>query len=244
MRPVLIPWPSAWVARAASASGVATRWMPTPLGPVHVYDAPGAGSVPTTVLLHGITRARRLRSRARAPAARTSPRRRTRFPGHGFSPAPSANADAGGASRRDDARARRLLDEPAIVVGNSLGGALRLCTTPLRARSGWGAGPRVARRGAVDRRRVARAEGRVRLRLTGGRPRSSPACTTGPRSSRASWHTSSRLRWGAEWSRIARGGEQRASRRPRRSSRRCRCRCSSCGGGRSGCCPIRISSTS
>jgi pimeloyl-ACP methyl ester carboxylesterase len=106
---------------------------------MHLYDAPGRGSLPTTVLLHGIgsnatpfgpvlARLQREVRRVVAPD----------YPGHGFSRL------AKGTLTPDllfESLSRVLddtLDEPAIVVGNSLGGALALhyaITRPERVRA-------------------------------------------------------------------------------------------------------------
>jgi pimeloyl-ACP methyl ester carboxylesterase len=127
MRPVLIPLAERLGRYALRRRGVQTRWMPTALGRVHVYDAPGKGPLPTTVLLHGISSSAtpfgpvlaRLRRHVRRVVAPD-------YPGHGFTPAPSETLTP---EALLDAMTRvldDLLDEPAIVVGNSLGGALAL----------------------------------------------------------------------------------------------------------------------
>jgi pimeloyl-ACP methyl ester carboxylesterase len=127
MRPVLIPLAELLGRRALRKRGVRTRWANTPLGRIHLYDAPGYGSLPTTVLLHGIGSnatpfgplLARLRQHVRRVVAPD-------YPGHGFSPTPDAtlrpDALLDAVSQVLDA----TVDEPAIVVGNSLGGALAL----------------------------------------------------------------------------------------------------------------------
>lgn len=96
-------------------------------GAVHVYDAPGGGSLPATVLLHGIgssaTAYGGLMMALRPHVARiVAPD----LPGHGFS-APLAEVPSG---RELAARAVEivdaLIDGPSVVVGTSLGGALAL----------------------------------------------------------------------------------------------------------------------
>jgi pimeloyl-ACP methyl ester carboxylesterase len=139
MRPVLIPLVERLGRYALVRRGVRTRWLHTPLGRIHAYDAAGRGTLPTTVLLHGIgsnatpfgpvlARLARHVRRVVAPD----------YPGHGFSPSPrsSLTPDAlfGALSHALD----HALDEPAIVVGNSLGGALALhyaMTRPERVRA-------------------------------------------------------------------------------------------------------------
>jgi pimeloyl-ACP methyl ester carboxylesterase len=127
MRPVLIPLAECLGRYALRRRGVRTRWLHTPIGRIHAYDATGRGSLPTTVLLHGIGSnatpfgpvLARLALHVRRVVAPD-------YPGHGFSPLPrsSLTPDAlfGAVSHALD----HALDEPAVVVGNSLGGALAL----------------------------------------------------------------------------------------------------------------------
>lgn len=139
MRPILIPLAERLGRRALHRRGARTRWVETPAGRMHLYDAPGRGSLPTTVLLHGIgsnatpfgpvlARLQREVRRVVAPD----------YPGHGFSRL------SRGALTPDllfESLSRVLddtLDEPAILVGNSLGGALALhyaITRPQRVRA-------------------------------------------------------------------------------------------------------------
>ena len=104
-------------------SGVATTYLSTPLGRLHVYDAPGTGRG-TIVLLHGI-------SATAAPFAPLIGRLRPDFarviaidlPGHGFSDAtrvpltPELLFDTMTAAIDELARGERI-----TIVGNSLGG--------------------------------------------------------------------------------------------------------------------------
>jgi pimeloyl-ACP methyl ester carboxylesterase len=127
MRPVLIPLAERLGRYALRRRGVVTRWMPTPLGPVHVYDAPGRGPLPTTVLLHGIGSSAtpfgpvlgRLRRHVRRVVAPDCP-------GHGFTPPPAGPLTPEGLLGTVTGVLDELLDEPAVVVGNSMGGLLAL----------------------------------------------------------------------------------------------------------------------
>lgn len=126
MRPLLLPVAERLGRFAMRRRGIESRWIETAQGKVHVYDAPGSGSLPATVLLHGIGsaatpfgpvvgRLRRHMQRVVAPD----------YPGHGFSQrsgtlTPQALFDSVSA-------ALDALDVgPAIFVGNSLGGAVAL----------------------------------------------------------------------------------------------------------------------
>lgn len=113
--------------------GVESRFVDTPTVRVHLYDAPGTGSLPTVVLLHGIgtsatpfmPTAARLRKKARRVLAVDAP-------GHGFSETPKDPLDI---ERFRDALVHvldRELDAPALLVGNSLGGAMALHYAILR----------------------------------------------------------------------------------------------------------------
>ncbi len=110
----------------ANVMGVESRFVSTPVGQVHVYDAPGRGSLPTLVLLHGIGGSgtpylplfRRLRphfSRVLAPEA----------PGHGFSEVPST-ADPDRLLEAIFTVLDAELTGPAVLFGNSMGGGVAL----------------------------------------------------------------------------------------------------------------------
>jgi pimeloyl-ACP methyl ester carboxylesterase len=107
--------------------GVQSRWVQTAQGAVHAYDAPGRGDLPPTVLLHGLGSAatsfapllRRLQADVRRVVAPD-------YPGHGFSPTAASPLTARALIDSVSTVLDALLDEPAIVVGNSLGGAVAL----------------------------------------------------------------------------------------------------------------------
>ena len=127
MRPVLLPAIER-VGRAVLRSrGVSTRFVETSLGPVHVFDGPGRGSLPPVVVLQGLGSS----TVASTPfIARLLPHVRRvvapDYPGKGFSPEARARVtpDALGDAMVEALDA--LAGEPAIVVGNSLGGAVAL----------------------------------------------------------------------------------------------------------------------
>lgn len=103
------------------AMGFTIRRVPTRAGAVRVFEGPSRGSLPTVVLVHGLSAdaagylplVGRLRRHARVVALD--------LPGHGGSEAPGdltlASCVAGGV----EALASHLR-EPAVVFGNSLGG--------------------------------------------------------------------------------------------------------------------------
>src|SRR5580700_6315647 len=127
MRPVLIPLMER-VGRAALRSrGLTTLDVDTPLGPVHVYDGPGRGSLPPVVLLHGIGSS----ATPFAPLiARLLPNVQRviapDYPGHGFSADPASEVTPVALFEAMTGVLDHLVDTPALVVGNSLGGAIAL----------------------------------------------------------------------------------------------------------------------
>jgi pimeloyl-ACP methyl ester carboxylesterase len=127
MRPVIIPLMERLGRAALRSRGVDARQVPTPLGPVHVYDGKGRGSLRPVVLLHGIGSS----ATPFAPLiARLLPHVRRivapDYPGHGFSRDAGAEVTPLALFEAMTSALDGLLDEPAVVVGNSLGGALAL----------------------------------------------------------------------------------------------------------------------
>lgn len=107
--------------------------METPLGPVHAYQGPGQGSLPPLVLLHGIGAS----ATPFAPLVmRTLPHVRgvvvPDYPGHGFSAQPGAPVTIEALLASMTVALDTLLEEPAIVVGNSLGGVVALAYAQAR----------------------------------------------------------------------------------------------------------------
>ncbi len=107
--------------------GVKSRHIDTPVARVHLYDAPGEGTRKPVVLLHGI-------GASASPFALTLARLRKTSrrviaidaPGHGLSSQPKTNLCP---EKLFEALLHVLdqeLDEPALVVGSSLGGAMAL----------------------------------------------------------------------------------------------------------------------
>lgn len=104
------------------AFGYDSRWIDTPVGPVHTLSRAGAGTLPPVVLVHGLGAAalhwvplmRALRPHVSRVVA-------IDLPGHGFSfrpPELSEEVLTEGVLAALDA----VHQEPGVIVGNSLGG--------------------------------------------------------------------------------------------------------------------------
>jgi pimeloyl-ACP methyl ester carboxylesterase len=120
---MILPLLERGVRHGLRRSGVTTTYLSTPIGRLHVYDAPGTGRG-TIVLLHGISATSApfapLIARLRKDAARVIA---IDLPGHGFSDATRAKLtpellfDTMTAAIDELARGDQL-----TIVGNSLGG--------------------------------------------------------------------------------------------------------------------------
>jgi pimeloyl-ACP methyl ester carboxylesterase len=107
--------------------GFESRVVPVGPGRMHAFDAPGSGSLPTTVVLHGLGSSAisfgplltRIRPHARRVVAPD-------LPGHGFSEAPSGRLTPEGLFESAREALDTLVEEPVVLVGSSLGGALAL----------------------------------------------------------------------------------------------------------------------
>jgi pimeloyl-ACP methyl ester carboxylesterase len=108
-------------------TGFRSRTVPTAIGTVHAFDARGKGTLPTIVLLHGLGSAAtsfgplltRMRPHVRRLVALD-------LPGHGFSQSPSDRLSPQVLFTAVCQALDALVDEPMILVGGSLGGALAL----------------------------------------------------------------------------------------------------------------------
>ncbi len=107
---------------ALRLQGFTSRHVQTTCGRIHLFDAPGRGTLPPVVILHGISACaaqyepvlRRVRRWSRRVIAIDAP-------GHGLSDPPS-DWDLVGLQDATLAVLDQVLDEPAIVYGNSMGG--------------------------------------------------------------------------------------------------------------------------
>jgi pimeloyl-ACP methyl ester carboxylesterase len=107
--------------------GFQSRTVPTPLAEIHTYEAAGDGSLPTTVVLHGIGSSATSFGRMLA-CLRPHVRRLIALdlPGHGFSGTPAGRVTPDTLYQSVSAALDVLVDEPVLLIGNSLGGALAL----------------------------------------------------------------------------------------------------------------------
>lgn len=102
------------------------RHVRTAVGRVHLIEARGRGRLPTVVVLHGLSAAGShygpLLERLRRDVARVIA---PDLPAHGFSDTPGdVDVETLYVGLRE--ALDRVLDEPAVLVGNSLGGAVAL----------------------------------------------------------------------------------------------------------------------
>lgn len=127
MKPVVLPMLERVARMALGRRGVKSRFVQTRQGRMHVYDAAGRGDLPTLVVLHGI-------GSSGTPFTVMLPRLLAAFrrvvipdlPGHGFSEDPPSPFTPASLFDAIDTTLKELVPETAILVGNSLGGALAL----------------------------------------------------------------------------------------------------------------------
>jgi pimeloyl-ACP methyl ester carboxylesterase len=113
--------------RALEYKGVASRRRRTSVADLHFYDARGDGSLPTVVLLHGISSAATPFGRVLLEVRKHV--RRVIVPdaaAHGFSGRPAEPLTLELLLAATTELLDAELDEPAVVFGNSLGGAVAL----------------------------------------------------------------------------------------------------------------------
>jgi pimeloyl-ACP methyl ester carboxylesterase len=112
-----------FVVTALALQGHRRRKIATSVGDLHLLDAPGKGRLPPLVLLHGISSA----------GAHFYPmlgelRRHVRrlilpdMPGHGLSDVPAAGISGAVLKTALTEALDTVLDEPAVLLGNSMGG--------------------------------------------------------------------------------------------------------------------------
>lgn len=109
------------------AGGLRGRTVETAAGPMFAYDAPGRGPRPPLVLLHGIGSSATAYGKLMLgllPHVRRL--MAPDLPGHGFSATPPPGFDPEALVEQAIGLVDALLDEPAVVVGTSMGGGLAL----------------------------------------------------------------------------------------------------------------------
>lgn len=112
---------------ALRAAGFRSRWVETSGGRMHSYVAEGKGDGPPVVLIHGIS-ANALHWTGVAPFLRRHVRRviLPELPGHGRSATPGEVLDPDALPALVVEYFDALIEEPAVMVGNSLGGTAAL----------------------------------------------------------------------------------------------------------------------
>lgn len=125
MRPFLMPLAQRVGRRALWRRGAQSKWVMTRHGRLHCYDLPGDGELPTVALLHGLAAA----ATPFGPLLMRLGRdvRRVVAPdhlGHGFSAGRDGALTPQSLLEGTAQALDHVLEEPAIVVGNSLGGAV------------------------------------------------------------------------------------------------------------------------
>lgn len=108
---------------AVRLQGWKSRFIDTPDGNIHLFDIQGRGSLPPILLLHGLG----ARSADYAPLVGRLKRLTRRLivpdvPGHGLSSIPAGGLEPEMVESSILAALDVVLDEPAIVIGNSMGG--------------------------------------------------------------------------------------------------------------------------
>lgn len=114
---------------AMNRRGMTSRFAEGPSSRVHVYDGEGGGKLPPIVMLHGLGSAGAafagVVAGIRPHVARVVI---PELPGHGFSPHPGGDRKITPSFLLDAVTSslEQTIDEPAIVFGSSLGGAMAL----------------------------------------------------------------------------------------------------------------------
>jgi len=173
MRPILLPL----VERASRhalerRSGFTTAMKQTPLGRVHVYDAPGLGSLPRWSFFTASRHRDVVRARARAPPPAGEARRRLRLPGARLQRRAAVDAHPEALFETTASVIEELLGEEPSIRRRQLARRRRRARLRREA-SGQGARPRAALAGrrSVLRGGVDRSHGRLRGRFAKGRAR-------------------------------------------------------------------------
>lgn len=129
MAPRFLPAAARLARFAMNRRGMASRFAEAAGVRIHIYDGPGGGKLPPVVMLHGLASAG---AAFAGVVAGIRPHTRRvivpELPGHGFSPHPGGDAKITPSLLLDAVTSalEQVIDEPAIVYGSSLGGAMAL----------------------------------------------------------------------------------------------------------------------
>lgn len=125
MRPVLLPLAEQLGRLSLRQRGAHSRFLETRHGRIHYYDLPGSGQLPTTAVLHGLGAAATafggLLSRLRPHVQRAIAPDHL---GHGFSDGDGSKVTPDNLLQAALETLDRTLTEPAVLVGNSMGGVI------------------------------------------------------------------------------------------------------------------------
>lgn len=112
-----------FVRQSLRLTGFQSRRLATAVGRVHVLEASGRGTLPPLVLLHGLSASaahyRSLMTRLRGRVKRIIA---PDMPGHGLSDTPAPGVSIDGMRRGLQEALDRVIDEPVVIFGNSMGG--------------------------------------------------------------------------------------------------------------------------
>lgn len=109
--------------RVLNAWGLRSRWLETSVGRLHALDGPGRGDLPPVVMLHGFSaNAISYMGLLRRFAPHTRRLVAPDCPGHGFSEVPPQGLCRQTMQDGMFEVLDRLIDEPVILLGTSMGG--------------------------------------------------------------------------------------------------------------------------
>ena len=109
--------------RLLHAQGLRSRWLETRGGKVHALDADGRGDLPPVVLLHGLSaNAAAYGAYLRRLLPHTQRVVAPDMPGHGLSDVPRRGLSRDSLLEGAFEALDRMIEAPAILVGNSMGG--------------------------------------------------------------------------------------------------------------------------
>lgn len=109
--------------RVLNATGLRSRWLDTSVGRLHVLDGRGRGTLPPVVMLHGFSaNAISYAGLLHRFAPHTSRLIAPDCPGHGFSQVPPRGLDRDTMLDGIFEVLDRVIDEPVILLGTSMGG--------------------------------------------------------------------------------------------------------------------------